>query len=820
MKMVFWAGVIITLMLSVCASAFAATDSQPAIMLDGTNIEAVASVDKGNVYLPLRAVGEALGYEVQWSENDSTISVSRPEKDVIIDLINYKVTANDHAYYMGDYTIIEDRTHLGTDFFSENLGLRVGWDRENGIIHLESVHENAISIKTIKEASETDIIKTTLQYPQIDDLDDKTVQDRINSIFSKKAEEARNEGLKNADEMEKAMASGYTGNPNKCETYFDYRLKYNQNGLLSVVFLDYQYSGGAHGLTVQSSHTFDLKTGEEYRLKDLVISDADYVAFISNIVKAEIDARIKEGVLPDYSIAPFEAIKEDQDFYLSNDAVVVYFQQYEYFPYAAGIQEFPVEFSALKDILKPEVLQLTDVAGGRPVAKIDAGTFSISVPRDWTVEMFPGSSLSFKKNNEEIGACMIMNYDPSLPLSQFQGNHAEALSTKQLEGFSYPTTEVVLRRTQPAAANDTSYVDELHIYLIPENSKFAYDLYFDSSKVDEKTVIEIADSVILNVTHTQQILDIAGKWAEAVKNRDGKAQYDLLSAERQSAVYDEYNANHWTTGTSSPWVENYVVKASGNEAIITYDYATSTGSAGKYQQTLSFIVEDGTYYIDYFNKPENIEMSVHAGDLIGTIKKNQTQLHAVSVDDGMISGITVSIGDKKKSFLWETLDSESFMPKLFYADVDSDNNDELIIILCTGEGTGVLTEDIHVLKPDDFSEITVENPLDTLKSRVHTQITEKDVQITIDQKSPIVFPESEVIDQIAMKNSWFENLVMGSIVDYEMDNNRITVRVGAQLSPAGFLGDFVLAFEYTDHELKVSDIVFSSYIKDAPSTKS
>jgi len=84
----------------------------------------------------------------------------------------------------------------------------------------------------------------------IDGLADKTVQDSINSIFSKSAVEARNEGLRNADEMAKVMTSDYTDSPNKCETYFDYRLKYNQNGLLSIIFMNYQYAGGSHGLTV------------------------------------------------------------------------------------------------------------------------------------------------------------------------------------------------------------------------------------------------------------------------------------------------------------------------------------------------------------------------------------------------------------------------------------------------------------------------------------------------------------------------------------------------------------------------------------------
>ncbi len=354
-KKVILVGVIISLILSVHACGFAATDNQPAIMLDGTKIQAPAYIDGGNVYLPLRAVGEALGYKIQWSGKDNPISVSMPGKNIMIDLNNNKVTANDHFYYMGgDYTIIADSTYMGADFFSDSFRLEVRWDRQNDMVQLESVKENAISIKTVKEASDTDKIKITLQYPQINGLADKMVQDSINSIFEKSASDARNEGLRNADEMEKVMVSGYTGSPNKCETYFDYSLKYNQNGLLSVVFMDYQYTGGAHGLTVQSSRTLDLKTGEEYKLKDLVKVDADYVSLISDTVRNAIDERVKEGILPDYSIAAFNTIKDDQVFYLSNNAVVVYFQQYEYWPYVAGIQEFPVDFSVLNNMLKPD----------------------------------------------------------------------------------------------------------------------------------------------------------------------------------------------------------------------------------------------------------------------------------------------------------------------------------------------------------------------------------------------------------------------------------------------------------------------------------
>lgn len=358
-KKVMIAVVVISLILSFSSSVFAADGSQPAIELDGAGIEAAAYIEGENVYLPLRAVGEAMGCQVQWRGEAQTISVSGPGKSIVIDLNNHKITAGDHDYYMGgSYTIIEDRVYMSEDFFSDNLRLQVRLDKLNGVIRLAVVKENAVSIRTVKESSETDTIKITLQYPQVDGLADQTVQDNINAVLGKAALDAREEGLKNVAELEEALASGYPVSPNKYETYFDYRLKYNQNGLLSVVFLDYQYTGGAHGGTVQSSHTFDLATGAEYRLEDLFQSEAGYVSFINNTVRNEIDERAKEGLLME--LTPFETIRDDHDFYLSNDAVVVYFQQYEYWPYAAGIQEFPVEFRELKDMLKPDFSFLKD----------------------------------------------------------------------------------------------------------------------------------------------------------------------------------------------------------------------------------------------------------------------------------------------------------------------------------------------------------------------------------------------------------------------------------------------------------------------------
>jgi beta-lactamase regulating signal transducer with metallopeptidase domain len=102
------------------------------------------------------------------------------------------------------------------------------------------------------------------------------------------------------------------------------------------------------------------------------------------------------------------------------------------------------------------------------------------------------------------------------------------------------------------------------------------------------------------------VQNIAGKWAEAVKKRDGKAQYHLMSRQCQSAVYDEYRSYGWQTGQSSPWVESYRISVDGNRAAVIYQYATSTGPAGTYKQTLSFVKQDGRLLIDSFSSPKEI----------------------------------------------------------------------------------------------------------------------------------------------------------------------------------------------------------------------
>lgn len=349
------------LLLLICGVSYGADGSRVSIVFDGAVQDENAFITNDTVYLPLRSVCEKNGYTVKWLEEKDRLLVTA-EKDnekVLINLTGNMITADGRTsstiINRGEGVITKDnRVYLAEDLLSEYFALNARYDKQKNQVVLEPINENPIIIKNMRIISDSDELKITIQFPQIFGLRDKSVQDGINAVLRAAAQGAENEGLINAYELEKIRQEGYMGSPNKCETYFEYKLTYNQNGLLGIVLLNYQYAGGAHGTTLQSSHIFDLNTGKQLKLGDLMRSGSDYVSYINSVVREEIDQRIGAGILNEIEGSAFETISRDQGFYLSNNGLYIYFQQYEHFPYAAGIQEFPIAYSDLSSMIRQE----------------------------------------------------------------------------------------------------------------------------------------------------------------------------------------------------------------------------------------------------------------------------------------------------------------------------------------------------------------------------------------------------------------------------------------------------------------------------------
>jgi hypothetical protein len=127
--------------------------------------------------------------------------------------------------------------------------------------------------------------------------------------------------------------------------YFE--IKTNEKNVLSLSLFNYAFTGGAHGLTLQQSLTFDTVSGRSYSLADLFKPGSSYIKRLSDLIKVQIAERQIE------TLEPFQSIRPDQPFYIADRALIIYFSLFELTPYAFGFPYFPISVFDLTDIISP-----------------------------------------------------------------------------------------------------------------------------------------------------------------------------------------------------------------------------------------------------------------------------------------------------------------------------------------------------------------------------------------------------------------------------------------------------------------------------------
>lgn len=174
--------------------------------------------------------------------------------------------------------------------------------------------------------------KQTVYYPQVLKMKDPSVERFINQTIANQTQQLINT---QAGEMSTAVE----------EMLGSYEIKNNQREFLSLSLSNYTYhKQAAHGLTYIKSLTFDLQKEKVYKLVDLFKPGANYIERLSNLIRLQ----IKERDVPVFE--PFTKIQPNQDFYIADRALVIYFQVYDITPYFFGFPFFPISVYDLADI--------------------------------------------------------------------------------------------------------------------------------------------------------------------------------------------------------------------------------------------------------------------------------------------------------------------------------------------------------------------------------------------------------------------------------------------------------------------------------------
>lgn len=125
-----------------------------------------------------------------------------------------------------------------------------------------------------------------------------------------------------------------------------YQLKNNQRSMLSLLLYGLTDFGGAHPMTIAKSLTFDVNTGKEYKLYELFKSNSSYQQVLEKMVQDQLkrrDFHLFEDQIP--------TIMPNQDYYIADQTIVIYYQLYDIAPYAAGFPHAVIPIFELEDLI-------------------------------------------------------------------------------------------------------------------------------------------------------------------------------------------------------------------------------------------------------------------------------------------------------------------------------------------------------------------------------------------------------------------------------------------------------------------------------------
>lgn len=170
-------------------------------------------------------------------------------------------------------------------------------------------------------------------YPEIKGIQNKKNEKYVNANLKEIS------GVKHIN-SEEQLEYNYLG---------DYAVKFFRKNLVQIEFNGYKYYfGAAHGMPSDIYAHVDLVNGSLYQLKDLFKRDSNYVKVLSDIIEKQIKNDEKYSYIWQDS---YKGIKEDQPFYVSEDALYIYFNPYEIAPYAAGFPTFKIPYIEIMSII-------------------------------------------------------------------------------------------------------------------------------------------------------------------------------------------------------------------------------------------------------------------------------------------------------------------------------------------------------------------------------------------------------------------------------------------------------------------------------------
>ena len=160
----------------------------------------------------------------------------------------------------------------------------------------------------------------------------------------------------------------------------------HDEAVVSLISLSSLYSGGSHPNSVQTAYNLDISGQRLLHLEDVILEEA--APELAKLVREGVDAKFAmidggNGLFEDYGDTIDNSMvygNMTPYWYLSDAGLVIFYNQYELGPYAAGIIEVELAYDALEGILLEDYFPVASDGIPGDLKVIEAGERGSRIP--------------------------------------------------------------------------------------------------------------------------------------------------------------------------------------------------------------------------------------------------------------------------------------------------------------------------------------------------------------------------------------------------------------------------------------------------------
>lgn len=305
--------------------------------------------------VPMRKIFEALDAQVIWDEPSQSVTAVRGTDVILFRIGEAGLYKNGQLVYTMDVPaqILNDRTLVPLRAVAESLGAGVGWDGVNYVIDITSAGNTPQSpseneqntpqkggyAKTVKAPDGTVVLHVDLRC---DEVTSGAGADAINGAM---ANETFGQGQAFYQSYGEKALQEYAKDPKNFRAYYymgTYALTREADGYASFLASVSTYDGKEDTVTY-FSHTYDLNSGKECALSDLVSdsrADLEYLWQMSftALIQTDPDAFYRNAE------SKLEKNLDKVDFYLTEKGIAFYLSPGIIAPSETGAVSFEITY--------------------------------------------------------------------------------------------------------------------------------------------------------------------------------------------------------------------------------------------------------------------------------------------------------------------------------------------------------------------------------------------------------------------------------------------------------------------------------------------